>query len=229
MQHRYEPILSVDDSWMVFDVLTGNPAERDGRVLIGLAAAECGELARHMNSAEQETARREAAPREGAEGAIHAEQVAARDLEELAGFCNTLADDRERYVRPPQPFAMPAHWEWAIQQALADYDASHVTYLTDRMMFRKGALREVRRVLRPDGRLIFVEHGRAHDAGVVRWQDRLTPVWRRVAGGCHLNRAIDELLARGGFAIAELDRGYIPGPRVGTFLYRGIAHPAASL
>jgi hypothetical protein len=57
MPHRFEPVLSVDDSWMVFDIVAGRPAERDGRVLIGLPAAECGELARHMNRAEREAVR----------------------------------------------------------------------------------------------------------------------------------------------------------------------------
>jgi ubiquinone/menaquinone biosynthesis C-methylase UbiE len=87
------------------------------------------------------------------------------------------------------------------------------------------ALREMRRVLRPAGRLLFVEHGRSPDPRIVRWQDRLTPLWRRIAGGCHLNRPIDRLLAEGGFDVVELERGYIAGPRVGAFLYRGVARP----
>jgi SAM-dependent methyltransferase len=88
------------------------------------------------------------------------------------------------------------------------------------------ALREMRRVLRPEGRLIFVEHGRSPDPGVVRWQDRLTPLWRRATGGCHLNRPIDRLLQTGGFEALEMNRGYIAGPRVGSYLYRGMARPA---
>jgi ubiquinone/menaquinone biosynthesis C-methylase UbiE len=88
------------------------------------------------------------------------------------------------------------------------------------------ALREMRRVLRSDGRLIFIEHGRSPDAGVVRWQDRLTPWWRRLSGGCHLNRPIDRLLAQGGFQISEMERGYGTGPRTTSYLYRGIARPA---
>lgn len=87
------------------------------------------------------------------------------------------------------------------------------------------ALQEMRRVLRPEGRLIFVEHGRSPDLAVVRWQDRLTPLWRRVAGGCHLNRPIDRLLRLGGFEVLEINRGYLAGPRVGGYLYRGIARP----
>jgi SAM-dependent methyltransferase len=88
-----------------------------------------------------------------------------------------------------------------------------------------AALREIRRVLRPDSRLIFIEHGRSTDPGVVRWQDRLTPLWRKVSGGCHLNRPIDQLLAQGGFQVSEMERGYMAGPRIGAYLYRGIARP----
>jgi glycosyltransferase involved in cell wall biosynthesis len=87
-----------------------------------------------------------------------------RDLEELASFCNTLGDSRLRYVRPLQPLAMPAHWEWVIEQALADYDAGHFTYLTDRMMFRTGALRDVLAIaaLYPD-KVITYNHDRICD------------------------------------------------------------------
>ncbi len=63
------------------------------------------------------------------------------------------------------------------------------------------ALAEMRRVLRPGGALLFVEHGRAPEPGVARWQDRLDPLWSRVAGGCHLNRKIGELISAGGFRI----------------------------
>lgn len=85
-------------------------------------------------------------------------------------------------------------------------------------------LSEIRRVLRPGGSLLFVEHGRATEPGVQRWQDRLTPVWRRVAGGCHLNRPIVRLLADSGLRIAELETGHlVRGPRFATFHYRGRA------
>jgi ubiquinone/menaquinone biosynthesis C-methylase UbiE len=85
-------------------------------------------------------------------------------------------------------------------------------------------LAEARRVLRPGGALIFVEHGRAPEAAVRRWQDRLTPVWRRLAGGCHLNRPIDDLIREAAFAIAEIETGYlVKGPRVATFHYLGRA------
>lgn len=87
------------------------------------------------------------------------------------------------------------------------------------------ALEEVRRVLKPSGKLLFVEHGRAPQAAVSRWQDRLTPMWKRVAGGCHLNRPIDRLIERAGFLVETLDTGYLQGPRMLTFMYEGCARP----
>jgi ubiquinone/menaquinone biosynthesis C-methylase UbiE len=87
------------------------------------------------------------------------------------------------------------------------------------------ALAEMRRVLRPGGKLLFVEHGLAPDAGVRRWQDRLTPVWRRLCGGCHLNRPIRSMIEDAGFHVERIETGYIPGPRPMTFMYEGSARP----
>jgi ubiquinone/menaquinone biosynthesis C-methylase UbiE len=85
-------------------------------------------------------------------------------------------------------------------------------------------LAEIRRVLRPGGTLFFVEHGLAPEPGVARWQDRLTPVWRRLAGGCHLNRPIDRLIEASGLRLADVETGYlISGPRFATYHYRGRA------
>lgn len=86
-----------------------------------------------------------------------------------------------------------------------------------------GALRDMRRVLRPGGRLLFVEHGRSSEPGVERWQDRITPVWRRLSGGCHLNRKIDDLVRDAGFRIEQLETGYMRGPKIMTFMYEGSA------
>jgi ubiquinone/menaquinone biosynthesis C-methylase UbiE len=88
------------------------------------------------------------------------------------------------------------------------------------------ALAELRRVLRPGGALLFVEHGRAPEPGVARWQDRLDPLWSRAAGGCHLNRKIDDLISDGGFRIDALTHARLPGPRTHTFLYEGRARPS---
>jgi ubiquinone/menaquinone biosynthesis C-methylase UbiE len=87
------------------------------------------------------------------------------------------------------------------------------------------ALQQVRRVLKPDGRFIFLEHGCSPDSGVARWQDRLTPVWKRITGGCHLNRKVDALISAAGFQITELKNFYIPGLRPMTYMYQGFARP----
>ncbi len=86
-------------------------------------------------------------------------------------------------------------------------------------------LAEVRRVLKPDGRLLFAEHGRAPEAAVARWQDRLDPVWTRIAGGCHMNRPIADHISDAGFRMDGLRTAYIAGPRVLTFMYSGAAAP----
>lgn len=85
------------------------------------------------------------------------------------------------------------------------------------------ALAEMRRVLRRHGTLLFVEHGRSPDPGVQRWQDRLTPLWQRIGGGCHLNRPIRELLEQAGFRVEHIDTGYMKGPKPMTFMYEGAA------
>jgi ubiquinone/menaquinone biosynthesis C-methylase UbiE len=89
-----------------------------------------------------------------------------------------------------------------------------------------AALLEIRRVLKPEGALLFAEHGRAPDADVIRWQDRITPVWKRIGGGCHLNRKVDELIQAAGFRIERLSSGYQKfAPRPFSFFYEGSARP----
>jgi ubiquinone/menaquinone biosynthesis C-methylase UbiE len=85
------------------------------------------------------------------------------------------------------------------------------------------ALQEMKRVLKPGGRLLFVEHGLSPDPHVQAWQNRINPVWRRLAGGCNLNRKIDECITSAGFAVAELQTMYLEGPRPMTFTYEGSA------
>lgn len=87
------------------------------------------------------------------------------------------------------------------------------------------ALREIDRVLKPGGRLLFVEHGRAPDANVRWWQDRLTPTWIHIGGGCHLNRAIRVLIESAGFQFDRFETGYMLGPKPMTFMYEGSARP----
>jgi ubiquinone/menaquinone biosynthesis C-methylase UbiE len=86
-----------------------------------------------------------------------------------------------------------------------------------------AALGEMRRVLKPNGRLLFVEHGLAPDKGVRWWQDHLTPAWKHLAGGCHLNRPIRNMIESAGFRVDRLETGYMPGPKPLTFMYEGSA------
>lgn len=86
-----------------------------------------------------------------------------------------------------------------------------------------SALAEMHRVLKPEGKLIFSEHGQSPDESVRRWQDRANPVWRILAGGCNLNRAIPDLITDAGFNITKLDQKYIKGPKIAAYQYFGVA------
>ena len=86
-----------------------------------------------------------------------------------------------------------------------------------------AALAEMRRVLKPGGRYLFIEHGRAPIESTARWQDRLDPYWSRFADGCHMNRAIDALVEQAGFELASLARFRNKGPGVLAHMYRGVA------
>lgn len=102
-------------------------------------------------------------------------------------------------------------------------DTVVVTYTLCSVEIPEAALAEVRRVLKPSGRLIFCEHGAAPDDPVRRWQDRLTPMWRRLAGGCHLNRDVPAMIRKAGFEFEELETGYLPGWKPAAWNTAGLA------
>jgi ubiquinone/menaquinone biosynthesis C-methylase UbiE len=132
-----------------------------------------------------------------------------------------MAAPRAQQARVPIEFlAAPAE---TVPLPDGSVDTIVITWTLCTIADPERALGEMRRVLHGAGRLIFVEHGRAPDLRVARWQDRLTPAWRRIAGGCHLNRPIDALLEAGGFEVPEMERGYVRGPRVSAYFYRGVA------
>lgn len=111
----------------------------------------------------------------------------------------------------------------ALPFAAASFDSALVTYSLCSIDQLDAALAETRRVVRPGGELIFVEHGRAPDPGPRRWQRWLTPAWRRIGGGCRLDRDIAAALLAGGFALPELETAYRAGRRWLSYTYQGVA------
>ena len=104
----------------------------------------------------------------------------------------------------------------------ASFDSALLTWTLCSIPDPSAALAEIRRVLKPGGELFFIEHGLSPDPGVARWQRRLTPLWRPLAGGCHLDRPV-EALVRGVFPAADLRTFYLEGPRFITYMYEGRA------
>ena len=102
-------------------------------------------------------------------------------------------------------------------------DTVLVTYTLCTIPDAHRALRGMHRVLRPDGKLLFCEHGIAPDADVRKWQNRINPIWRRLAGGCNINRDIPNILESSGFRVVDDERMYIPGIRALTYNYWGSA------
>ena len=107
----------------------------------------------------------------------------------------------------------------------AAFDTVLITYTLCTIPDPHAALLEMHRVLKPEGRLLFCEHGHAPDASVSRWQERLQPVWGKLSGGCHLGRDIPALLQAAGFTLPDLQTRYLKGPRPFTFHYWGEALP----
>jgi ubiquinone/menaquinone biosynthesis C-methylase UbiE len=130
---------------------------------------------------------------------------------------------RRRAERIAIPLEMVALELGQIQATDASFDSIVCTFTLCTIPEPLAALREMRRVLKPGGKLLFSEHGRAPDPGVRRWQQRLTPLWKPLAGGCHLDRDIPALLKAGGFHIREVQSSYLPGPRPMTWVWRGWA------
>lgn len=102
-------------------------------------------------------------------------------------------------------------------------DSVLVTYALCTIPDPVAALREMGRILKPGGDIIFTEHGRAPDMSVARCQARIDPIWKRIAGGCHSGRDIPNLFTAAGLKITELNEMYVPGPKVLSYNYWGTA------
>jgi len=136
---------------------------------------------------------------------------------------------RRRLEASPVPVEFAGLDGQALPFPDGDADAVLMTFTLCTIPDPAAALGEIRRVLRPGGRLHFVEHGRAPDAGVRRWQRRLEPLQRRLVGGCHLTRDAPALLDGAGFSVDLLDQRYLPGePRPWAYVTTGVARRASS-
>jgi ubiquinone/menaquinone biosynthesis C-methylase UbiE len=132
---------------------------------------------------------------------------------------------RERINQAGLPVDLVGLSAEKIPMADASFDTVVITYTLCTIPDPLSALREMRRVLTPKGKLLFCEHGRAPDASVQVWQNRLQPLWGPLAGGCHLGRDIPALLREAGFKLPDLQTRYLKGPRPFTFHYWGEAFP----
>ena len=104
------------------------------------------------------------------------------------------------------------------------FDSVVITYTLCTIPDAESANLEIRRVLKPGGKLIFCEHGLAPDAGVAKWQGRIDPIWGKIAGGCHLNRDIPQLITGAGFTLETLEQMYLPStPKFAGYNYWGVA------
>ena len=116
----------------------------------------------------------------------------------------------------------------AIPYGDASFDCVVCTFTLCSVDDAGQVLRELRRVLKPGGRLLYAEHGRAPDAGVAKWQNQIEPVWKRFAGGCHLTRPIGSAIATGGFDVTALGARYAPKtPRFAGWMEWGEARRLA--
>lgn len=135
-----------------------------------------------------------------------------------------------RAMARPRLLASPLEVRWldlpgeSIPLADESVDTVLLTFTLCTIPDWRAALAQMYRVLKPEGRLLFCEHGLAPDHGVQRWQHRITPLWKTCAGGCHLNRPVAEYLREGGFRVTELHEDYMAGaPKVAGFVSWGEA------
>lgn len=125
----------------------------------------------------------------------------------------------------PTPFPVTLLNQTAEKVPLEDQSVDTVvmTWVLCSIAEDLAVLQEMKRVLKPGGRLVFLEHGLAPEPKIQSWQNRLTPIWKRIGGGCCLNKKIDGLISAAGFAIRELHNSYMPGPKPMSYIYRGFA------
>jgi ubiquinone/menaquinone biosynthesis C-methylase UbiE len=151
-----------------------------------------------------------------------------REVDSLVGVDPSIELWRmaqQRVAQAPFPIEYIGVSGENIPRADQTFDTVVMTWALCTIPDPRQALAEMRRVLKPQGCLIFVEHGLAPGRRVQVWQHRLNPLWQRLAGGCNLNRPIDTLISEAGFCMNRIETGYLKGPTPFSFLYKGLARP----
>lgn len=156
----------------------------------------------------------------------HYDASKVRKLYALEPSAGMLAAARSKAAQAPFPIEVLAETAENLSLPAASVDTVLVTYSLCTIPDAVAALEGARRALKPGGRLLFCEHGLAPDEGVRRWQRRIEPVWRPIAGGCHLTRDIPAIVTAAGFAIEGLETMYLPrAPRWAGYNFWGAANP----
>lgn len=138
---------------------------------------------------------------------------------------------RDRAMAAPRADGLKVEIREGVAESLpfedASFDSVVCTFTLCSVHSPQKALSEARRVLKPGGRFLFSEHGRSPEVGVARWQDRLNPMWKAIAGGCHLTRPVTSSIAEAGFKVGEAQQMYLPGtPKILGWAEWGEARPA---
>ncbi|MBP9146546.1 MAG: class I SAM-dependent methyltransferase [Thermoanaerobaculia bacterium] len=156
----------------------------------------------------------------------HYDPAAVRKLWALEPAAEMWDLAQEAVVRSALPVELLQVSAEEIPLSDESVDTILMTYTLCTIPDAPRALTEARRVLRPGGRLLFCEHGTAPDERVRRWQERINPLWRRLAGGCNVNRHAPSLIEAGGFRVEQLSSRYLPGWRLASFNFWGVAVPS---
>ncbi|QCG93517.1 methyltransferase domain-containing protein [Azospirillum sp. TSA2s] len=152
--------------------------------------------------------------------------AAAEEIVGVDPSAELLAMARRAAAQSPRPVSLVEQTAERLPFEDDSFDTVVVTWSLCSIPDPSAALREARRVLKPAGELRFVEHGLAPAPAVRRGQHRLTPLWSRCSGGCHLDRKMDDLIRAAGFEITDLTESHLPGPKIMTFMYEGTAVPS---